>query len=1567
MKRVWESQMKYSASIVKLQRASRAANRLSVWSTIVIVALLANIGYVVPAFAQIVGTAQLNIERRGHTATLLDDGKVLIVGGDNQSGMIRQAEIFDAAAQSVTLSAASIVARTDHTATKLSDGRVIVIGGQGQNGSLTSTEIYDPMTASFTSAPSLTTPRSGHTATTLSDGKILIAGGDNTGSAEIYDPATQRFLLVTGSMQMARKFHSAILTSAGQVLIVGGVNAQNAVLNTAEVFDPTSQSFYMPPTDMQAARALATLKLLADGKVQIIGGDAELSMEVFDPSNGIFIAKALLPPNTDLLGATLSTQSRAALFSTSVSQDPLLQGVLTSDQLTLLDRADHSITELPSRNQALVAGGINSAGQILNSAKLVSGSKASVTTDKTDYAPGQIVTITGSGFQPNEQVDIYFHEFPEAYPDVFLSATANQQGNFVTADFAPKEIDLGRIFTLTAIGQSSGFTAQTAFKDARNWTLTFAGSGTGSVTITPSTGTVNAPVSCGGTGTNAASQTVTKTCSPNITTSDNGAIVTFSASASGGSAFGGWSAPSNLSSSTCSGTTNPCSAVLGSSAALTVTFNGSVVTSTTLSSSSNPSTYGQPVAFTATVAPTTGSIAPTGTVQFKIDGTNFGSPVALSPSSSSGVAASGSISTLTVTGSPHTIEAVYIPTGSFTTSTGMLTGGQTIQKATPTATLAVSNSPQTYNGSPQAATVAISASSVPGAVSNIKYNGSATLPINTGTYTITSDFVPTDTTNYNTLTGLSAGNFVINKASAVCTVTGFSGTYDGLAHGATGSCKGVDATTVLAGLNLGSTFTNVPGGTANWTFTDGTGNYNNQNGSVAIVINKADATCTVNGFTGPYDGAAHGATGSCKDIGDVVLAGLNLGATFTNVPGGTAHWTFSGGTNYTDASGDVAIVINKATATINVVGYTGIYDGNAHGASGSATGVGGVDLSASLDLGATFTNVPGGTAHWTFTGGTNYNDASGDVAIIINKADPTCSITPYNVTYDGNGHTAAGSCTGVNGETLSGLDLSSTTHTNAGEYTNDPWTFTDVTGNYNNASGTVHDIIDKANATINVTPYHVTYDGNPHIATGTATGVKGESLGGLDLSGTTHTNAGDYPTDPWTFTDVTGNYNNASGTVHDIIDKANATINVVGYTGVYDSNAHGASGTATGVGGVNLSASLNLGATFTNVPGGTAHWTFTGGTNYNDASGDVAIVINKANATINVTPYHVTYDGNPHTVTGTATGVKGESLGGLDLSGTTHTNAGDYPTDPWAFTDVTGNYNNASGTVHDIMNKANAMINVVGYTGVYDGNAHGASGTATGVGSVNLSASLNLGATFTNVPGGTAHWTFSGGTNYNDASGDIPIVINKAPSTTLVTFEAGPYVYRGTPFTATAVVTGVGGLNQTLVVNYSGNCTMVTSMNGCKATATFAGDTNHMESSDSKSITITTAFAFNGFYSPIGGSVESGNGGSYADPVKSFKLGSTIPVKFGATWLNGGALVTGIHTLQAVKYSNATDSDPPIDATPTDAATDGNQFRLTDTEWHFNLSTKGLTAGTWLLRATLVDGSQHTVWITIKK
>ena len=72
----------------------------------------------------------------------------------------------------------------------------------------------------------------------------------------------------------------------------------------------------------------------------------------------------------------------------------------------------------------------------------------------------------------------------------------------------------------------------------------------------------------------------------------------------------------------------------------------------------------------------------------------------------------------------------------------------------------------------------------------------------------------------------------------------------------------------------------------------------------------------------------------------------------------------------------------------HVTGYTGTYDGLAHGATGSATGVQGEDLSG-LDLGATFTDAPGGTATWTFDGGTNYNDQTGTVAVTIARANAT--------------------------------------------------------------------------------------------------------------------------------------------------------------------------------------------------------------------------------------------------------------------------------------------------------------------------------------------------------------------------------------------------------------------------------------------------------------------------------------------------------------------------------------------------------------------------------------------------
>ena len=130
--------------------------------------------------------------------------------------------------------------------------------------------------------------------------------------------------------------------------------------------------------------------------------------------------------------------------------------------------------------------------------------------------------------------------------------------------------------------------------------------------------------------------------------------------------------------------------------------------------------------------------------------------------------------------------------------------------------------------------------------------------------------------------------------------------------------------------------------------------------------------------------------------------------------------------------------------------------------------------------------------------------------------------------------------------------------------------------------------------------------------------------------------------------------------------------------------------------------------------------------------------------------------------------------------------------------------------------------------------------------------------------------------------------------------------------------------------------------------------------------TVTRApLSFTGFLTPIGGA--DATGGSFANPIRTFKMGSTIPVKFTAS-CSGSPVASGVHRLKAIKYTDATTSDSPIDATPQDAATSGNQFRLTDGQWHFNLDTKGtgLSTGLWQLIATLSDGSQHSVWIQLK-
>lgn len=220
-----------------------------------------------------------------YTATTLMDGRVLIVGGvhwspaDGSHVYLRSAELFDPATGKFTPTGSLLTARASHTATLLPDGRVVIVGGDHgiRDASFVATaEIYDPATGQFKPAGGLITPRSQHTASLLQDGRVLIVGGVaadperylNMGltSAEIYDPATGRSV-ATGSLAEGRSMHVACVLRDGKVLITGG-NIDDAVgtpSETAELYDPATGVFIetgKPVADLPYAAVL-----LPDGRV----------------------------------------------------------------------------------------------------------------------------------------------------------------------------------------------------------------------------------------------------------------------------------------------------------------------------------------------------------------------------------------------------------------------------------------------------------------------------------------------------------------------------------------------------------------------------------------------------------------------------------------------------------------------------------------------------------------------------------------------------------------------------------------------------------------------------------------------------------------------------------------------------------------------------------------------------------------------------------------------------------------------------------------------------------------------------------------------------------------------------------------------------------------------------------------------------------------------------------------------------------------------------------------------------------------------------------------------------
>ena len=504
----------------------------------------------------------------------------------------------------------------------------------------------------------------------------------------------------------------------------------------------------------------------------------------------------------------------------------------------------------------------------------------------------------------------------------------------------------------------------------------------------------------------------------------------------------------------------------GTSAPLTQTVN-QAVSAVTLTCGPSPALYGVSIACTAQV-PTNA----TGTVQFQVDGVNSGAPVAVS----AGAAADGFAQ---LSAGTHSIAAVYSGDTNYLPATS-LSFSETVNQATPTVTWAPPAA-ITY-GTPLSAAQLNATASVAGTFS---YNPLAGTVLGAGKQPLSVTFTPTDTTDYTTAT--ASVSLMVNQATPVITwPTPAPITYgtplSATQLNATASVAGTFSYNPLAGTVLSAGKQPL---TVTFTPTDTT-DYTTATASVSLTVNQATPVITWPTpapitYGTPLSATQLNATASVAGnfsynplAGTVLSAGMQtLSVTFT--PTDT--------TDYTTTTASVPLTITIApTLTLSCPEVN--YDGNPHGCTGTATGVGGVTVNGTWTI--TYdgmTTVPVDALNWpvagTFTSGDpNYSSGTITSRLKIDAIPAALTLSCPEMAYDGTPHSCTGMAVGLKAATLnwsswlytyigSGSTTygpSSTAPTNAGTYS--------VTGTFTSgaqdyyvsqppASGTL--IIDKTN------------------------------------------------------------------------------------------------------------------------------------------------------------------------------------------------------------------------------------------------------------------------------------------------------------------------------------------------------------------------------------------------------------------------------------------------------------------------------------------------------------------------
>jgi hypothetical protein len=759
------------------------------------------------------------------------------------------------------------------------------------------------------------------------------------------------------------------------------------------------------------------------------------------------------------------------------------------------------------------------------------------------------------------------------------------------------------------------------------------------------------------------------------------------------------------------------------------------------------------------------------------------------------------------------LSTTFTPTNTTQYNTVVKTVQIIVNKVNATVTL--SNLSQTYNGVAKTVTVTTNPS---GLAYSVTYSGSATAPINAGSYAVVATI---SNPNYN---GSASGTLIISKASATLSLSNLSQTFDG-------STKSVTVTTNPAGLTgvsvtyAGSATAPTAAGTYAVVASLNNPNYTAANATGSLVITKAAAVITLSNLTQVYDGTQKAAS--------VTTTPSNL--TFSITYGGSTTAPTNAGSyavvatitnpNYI-GSANGTLVISKATATLSLNNLSQGFDGLPKSVTVTTSPAGLTGVAVTYNGSATAPTAVGSYVVVASLTNANYTAANATGSLVISSSQAVISLTNLSQVYDGT-QKAASATTTPSGLAFSiTYDGSVTAPTNAGSYA---VVATITNPNYSgSANGTL--VISKATATLSLSNLSQGFDGSSKSVTATTNPV------GLTGVAVTYDGSATAPTAVGSYGVVASlsnpNYAAANATGSLVISSGQAVITLNNLAQVYDGTPKAASATTTPS---NLAYSITYDGSAT-APTNAGSYAVVATINDPNYGGSVngTLVINKASATLSLSDLSQGFDGSPKSVT-VATNPAGLSGGVVTYNGSATA-----PTAAGTYTVVASlnnlNYSAANATGSLVISSNQAVISLTDLEHVYDGTQKGASATT-------IPSDLSYSVTYDGSP--TAP-TNAGSydviatitdANYNGSTSGT-FIINKATATLSLSNLSQGFDGSSKSATVTTSPAGLTGVS----VTYNGSATAPTVV-GSHAVVASLTNANYIAANATGSLVISSGQA----------------------------------------------------------------------------------------------------------------------------